>query len=386
MSNLPDQASIIQAIKNSFQAVLRQSPVDIYVFSGQIDDAATAALYGQIPTSKNTNALLIMRSLGGDPDAAYRIARCLQNEYRKLSVFIPSTCKSAGTLIAIGAHELIMSDMGELGPIDIQLANANELGEMTSGLNPLEALEFLKGKVLETLSHLLVEIRVNSRMSTKLVSEISNELVIGLYGRIFQQLDPSKLGDVSRKIRIATSYGHRLNQRSKNAKPEAIANLATKYPCHSFVIDREEAKTLFVSVRQPTAAEAVLAKSLGLDQAGMASAKMIAMLNTMIQSLEVDDGLTGKTDVPHSEKPGPGGRVDQPASAIPHGREHEQRRTTEGSPASLPRTGGRDRESGAADHTVPAIGPMPSRSNTSPSPRVPEVSRKPGRKVAGRRE
>ena len=30
-------------------------------------------------------------------------------------------CKSAGTLLALGADEIIMSNLSELGPLDIQL-------------------------------------------------------------------------------------------------------------------------------------------------------------------------------------------------------------------------------------------------------------------------
>jgi ClpP class serine protease len=36
-------------------------------------------------------------------------------------------CKSAGTLIALGANELAFGEHGELGPLDVQIAKRDEV-------------------------------------------------------------------------------------------------------------------------------------------------------------------------------------------------------------------------------------------------------------------
>ncbi len=69
-----------------------------------------------------------------DADVAYRIARCLQHRYERITAVISGQCKSAGTLLAIGAHELAFSDHGELGPLDVQLRKADDMWAATSGL------------------------------------------------------------------------------------------------------------------------------------------------------------------------------------------------------------------------------------------------------------
>jgi hypothetical protein len=51
----------------------------------------------------------------GWDDAAYRIARALRHNYEKLHIFIPRECKSAGTLLLIGATSLIISE--EFSPL-----------------------------------------------------------------------------------------------------------------------------------------------------------------------------------------------------------------------------------------------------------------------------
>jgi ClpP class serine protease len=92
---------------------------------------------------RRKNAILILVTEGGDPDAAYRIARCFQEHYELFTCIVPGYCKSAGTLITIGAHELVMTDGGELGPLDIQMSKKDELWESQSGLTVAAALNAL---------------------------------------------------------------------------------------------------------------------------------------------------------------------------------------------------------------------------------------------------
>ena len=44
-------------------------------------------------------------TLGGLAGAAYRIGRYLQTTYDEVVIFVPSLCKSAGTLLATAGHE-----------------------------------------------------------------------------------------------------------------------------------------------------------------------------------------------------------------------------------------------------------------------------------------
>ena len=48
--------------------------------------------------------------------------------------YVDTVCKSAGTILALGADVIIMSQYAELGPIDVQLQKEDEVGESTSGL------------------------------------------------------------------------------------------------------------------------------------------------------------------------------------------------------------------------------------------------------------
>jgi hypothetical protein len=50
---------------------------------------------------------------------------------------------------------------------------------------------------------------------------------------------------------------------SGNSTPSTLRFLATDYPSHGFVIDRDEASMLFSNVREPDEAEAALAERIG---------------------------------------------------------------------------------------------------------------------------
>jgi len=107
-----------------------EQDVDVVIFNGPIDrlNAQRLIHIGQNRKRKH-NVFFVLVTFGGDPDAAYIIARHLQSKYNHFALFVPELCKSAGTLIALGANELIISDYGELGPLDVQLSKKDELGE-----------------------------------------------------------------------------------------------------------------------------------------------------------------------------------------------------------------------------------------------------------------
>jgi Serine dehydrogenase proteinase len=206
------------------------------------------------------NAGLFLTTFGGDADAAYRIARFLQQSYTSgnLTLYIYSQCKSAGTLLAVAANELVMSDEGELGPLDVQLSKPDELAEYSSGLTPTQALSILRAESYKVFEGALLETRFRSgrQITTKMAAELASQIAIGLFRPIYEQLDPMRLAETERATMIAWEYGCRLTR--GNITEECIDTLITGYPAHGFVIDRVEAGVLFKSVRVPDELESKL--------------------------------------------------------------------------------------------------------------------------------
>ena len=63
---------------------------------------------------------LMLASPGGDGEVAVRLVRAAQSRCRRLTVIVPDQAKSAATLPALGAHEILMGPTSDLGPVDPQ--------------------------------------------------------------------------------------------------------------------------------------------------------------------------------------------------------------------------------------------------------------------------
>jgi len=168
-----------------------------------------------------------------------------------VTVVVPGWCKSAGTLLCIGAYDLVMGDLGELGPLDVQVAKRDELALVSSGLTIDSAFRGLQSVAFQMFETFLLDTvgKSHGRITTKTAAELSASMTVGLLAPVFQQLDPMKIGDDFRSTRIAQDYALRLDGRSQNMvhddDMDAIEALTRGYPSHGFVIDRTEAESLF---------------------------------------------------------------------------------------------------------------------------------------------
>jgi hypothetical protein len=64
---------------------------------------------------------LVLHSPGGDGTCVEKLVSLCRNQCKTFRVIIPNMAKSAATMIALGADEIIMGPCSELGPIDAQV-------------------------------------------------------------------------------------------------------------------------------------------------------------------------------------------------------------------------------------------------------------------------
>ncbi len=230
---------------------------DVFVYIGNVHRSGHYDITNAIKKRKQLdglqkNVLFCVATYGGDPSAGYRIGRALQHNYEHITVLVVGPCKSAGTLMAVAGHKLMIGDMGELGPLDIQLKKNDEIGELSSGLVIATAIEEIKSCAISTFRSYVLDIKYRNQISTKMSADIAAKLTEALIAPMASQIDPIKLGEHQRAMNIALSYGERLNSHSKNLKESSLNKLIASYPAHGFVIDRKEARELFNHVESPT--------------------------------------------------------------------------------------------------------------------------------------
>ena len=216
------QVELADLVKKSRRKIQGYTVMVLYALREDIKDTHADKIYEALEAShaKNkTNILLILVSRGGYIEPAYQISQlCREWTKDKFIVCVPRHAKSAATLATLGADEVHMGPLGELGPIDPQL----------QGL-PMAGVE----ESLRTIAKIAHEYPRSDKVWAQfLENELSVES-IAWYQRICES---------------AVQYGERLLIRSGSDKDRAH-NLATHlvygYKNHRFVIDREESQTLF---------------------------------------------------------------------------------------------------------------------------------------------
>lgn len=238
---------------------------DIFLFSGGISEITADRLIHEVRDieERQKNAILILTTYGGDPDAAFRAMRCLQRKYEKITLYVFGYCKSAGTLMALGADEIVMSDFGEFGPLDVQVFKSDELYGRSSGLDIHQALNVIGSQAYTMFEDYFIDLIERSQgvITTKTATDVASSMAVQLLAPITAQIDPLRLGELNRVMRVAQDYGKRLSSEilSQN-RIRTIEQLTSGYHAHGFVIDYEEAKQLFqdVEVREPTELEHIL--------------------------------------------------------------------------------------------------------------------------------
>jgi hypothetical protein len=262
-------------ISEHIRDVEREYPdTDVVAYSGPIlrpfDDDFMSLCEGR---ALRQNLILILNTPGGDTDAAYRMARCVQRRWGLLalvhdgprpnvSVFVDTVCGSAGALLALGATDLIMSENAELRPLDIHPGNLAGASERTPSLTSSQALDILERRFKDLFKEHYTHLRQDNdlELSARLAIEMSSSAAGGLLAAVYGQFDPVRLAEADRQMATTAGYGERLSK--FNLKPGALNRLLTGYPSHRFVIDKSEAEELFQSVLAPKPGLKALAEHL----------------------------------------------------------------------------------------------------------------------------
>lgn len=84
---------------------------------------------------------LMLDSPGGDGETAVRLVRSMQARCRELTVIVPNQAKSAGTILVIGAHHILMGPTSDLGPVDPQFQSAETGKGLYSAKDLITAVE-----------------------------------------------------------------------------------------------------------------------------------------------------------------------------------------------------------------------------------------------------
>jgi hypothetical protein len=161
---------------------------------------------------------LLLHTRGGSPVPAYLISRYLKTSSDEGFVaIVPRRAKSAGTLIALGAKEIHMGMMSELGPVDPQISDLPALG---------------LGSALDYIAGICEKHPGSADMLAKYLQGSLSVQHLGLFERLSES---------------ATHYAAKLLSRQaidSDKAMEIAKQLVYGYKDHSFAIDCDEIKSI----------------------------------------------------------------------------------------------------------------------------------------------
>jgi hypothetical protein len=212
-------ADDIQSLINQSEIAAKYNFLFLYNEQSPISESTSNTLYAAASSDfrdRTKPIFLLLHTRGGSPVPAYLISRYLKTSSDLgFVVSVPRRAKSAGTLLALGAKEIHMGMMSELGPVDPQFRNLPALG---------------LGSALDYIAGVCEKHPASADMLAAYLQKNLSIQHLGLYERISES---------------ATHYAQRLLKRdgiSEERAVEIAKKLVYGYKDHSFAIDCDETK------------------------------------------------------------------------------------------------------------------------------------------------
>ena len=234
-----DTKSLIQQIEKA-----RNSRVITYLTSDRPGPINARVAMDIIPIiskqlqtiGKTQNIDLFLYSAGGDTMVPWRLVSMIREYCDKFSVLIPYKAHSAATMIALGADEIIMSDLSELSPIDPSTANVFNPSDPQNPQNKIPI------SVEDVMAYFDLAKNKFGIKNDEQLATIFNKFV-----ESNPQIHPLALGNVNRIHNLIRILAKRLLKSHKSPlkddEIEKIVDYFTeKLYSHQYFIGRKEAK------------------------------------------------------------------------------------------------------------------------------------------------
>jgi hypothetical protein len=221
-------------------------------FKTQIGEDIIPILFRHLELIGNKDNIdLFLYTRGGDMVAPLKIVKLIRNYCKKLSVLIPYRAHSAGTLIALGADEIVMHKLGELTPVD------PTTGHPFNPRDPVNPQNVIPISVEDINSYLLLA-KDRGKVNDDRMSEIYQNLTRHSYPDP-KHLHPLALGNVYRAQRMIRILAEKLlsihmdvEKESNGKLVEKIINEVTSDICiHNYPIYRDEARKMGLKITIP---------------------------------------------------------------------------------------------------------------------------------------
>jgi hypothetical protein len=178
---------------------------------------------------------LFLYAAGGDTIAGWGLVNLLREFCNKLNVIVPFRALSCGTLIALGADEVVMGRGGQLSPLDPSVSspyNPPAPGQQLTG-----RLSLLPVSVEDMMAYLRL-----ARDESKLKEE---EAIANVINILSDKVHPLALGAAYRAREQGAMLASRLmeqHEKDTNKVNKVVEFLTKTLPSHNYLIGKREAQ------------------------------------------------------------------------------------------------------------------------------------------------
>jgi hypothetical protein len=211
----------------------------------RISEAMVLSLYDQLSSIGRQEALdLFLFTRGGDVEAPWRIVTLIREFCNRFAVLIPYRAHSAGTLLAMGADEIVMTPMGVLSPIDP--SRTHPLLPRREGAAEPEPIS------VQDMRHAMTFIRETTKPSD--LTTYTPEAMAQIVTALFDKIHPLAIGAIEQSYALTKLIGtrclstHMMNTDERVTIEGIVNKLCDDYKSHAYPICRNEAREIGLKV------------------------------------------------------------------------------------------------------------------------------------------
>lgn len=242
--SVEERAKLIRALgEKRGSAIITYITSDRRNLTTQIAQDAVRLIYRHLQKIDLVDKIdLFLYTTGGNLMAPIRIVHLMREHCKSFEVLVPHRAMSAGTLLCLGADNIIMGSLGELSPVDPSTANA---------FNPQDPLN-----PSSRIPISVEDVRAYLNLAKEQAGIKSEEKTVEVFQALTKQINPIALGNVHRvysEIRILVENllkTHMTSEDSKLKIDQIVDALTNKYT-HDYPICRQEASEIGLKVSTP---------------------------------------------------------------------------------------------------------------------------------------
>lgn len=242
-----DEKETLDGLISALEAA-RESRVLVYWTSplARISDAAVMPLHDQLTSIGKTDRLdLLLQTGGGDTEMPWRMVSLIREYCGHFGVLVPHRSASAGTMIAMGADEIVMTPLSVLGPIDP--SRSHPLLPRREGEAQSEPIS------VQDMRHAMQFIREAAGSDKEM--PYTPEAMAQIFAALFDKIHPLAIGAIEQSYALSKLVGTRCLETHMDPEKEApqikaiVDTLCDEFKSHQYQIPRREARRIGLKVK-----------------------------------------------------------------------------------------------------------------------------------------